>query len=120
MKSEQGRTMTDFMKLAVEEAKLGLREGGIPIGSVLVKDGRVIARGHNKRVQENDPILHAIVQFAIMKVIAGESENFSGARKFMEEHGIEVIDLNVDECKKLMRAFIQSNLRLWKEDIGEL
>ena len=37
MKSEQGRTMNDFMKLAVEEAKLGLREGGIPIGSVLVK-----------------------------------------------------------------------------------
>jgi cytosine deaminase len=152
MKSEQGRTVNDFMKLAVEEAKIGLREGGIPIGSVLVKDGRVIARGHNKRVQENDPILHAeidclrqagrignyvgttiystlmpcylcagaIVQFAIMKVIAGESENFSGARKFMEEHGIEVIDLNVDECKKLMRAFIQSNLRLWKEDIGKL
>ncbi len=46
------------MQLAIEEARLGLREGGIPIGSVLVKDGKVLARGHNKRVQENNPILH--------------------------------------------------------------
>ncbi len=47
-----------FMQMALEEARLGLREGGIPIGSVLVKDGKVVARGHNKRVQENNPILH--------------------------------------------------------------
>ena len=62
----------------------------------------------------------AIVQFGIRKVIVGESENFTGARKFMEEHGVEVIDLNVDECKKLMRDFIQSNPKLWNEDIGKL
>jgi len=48
-----------FMKLAVAEAKKGLREGGIPIGAVLVKDGRVIARGHNRRVQKRSAILHA-------------------------------------------------------------
>ncbi len=47
-----------FMKIAIEEARLGQSEGGIPIGSVLVKDGKVVARGHNKRVQENNPILH--------------------------------------------------------------
>ncbi len=46
------------MQLAIEEARLGLQEGGIPIGSVLVKDGKLIAKGHNKRVQENNPILH--------------------------------------------------------------
>jgi len=47
------------MALAIEEAKIGLTEGGIPIGSVLVKEGRVIGRGHNRRVQDGDPIMHA-------------------------------------------------------------
>ncbi len=47
------------MKAAVEEAKKGLAEGGIPIGSVLVKDGQIIGLGHNKRVQQSDPIMHA-------------------------------------------------------------
>ena len=46
------------MQLAIDEAKKGLSEGGIPIGSVLVKDGNIIATGHNKRVQEKNPILH--------------------------------------------------------------
>src|SRR4028118_1194625 len=50
--------MDQFMRLAIEEARQGLREGGIPIGSVLVQGGKVIARGRNKRVQENNPILH--------------------------------------------------------------
>lgn len=47
------------MTAAIEEARQGLAEGGIPIGSALVSDGRVIARGHNKRVQDGDPITHA-------------------------------------------------------------
>lgn len=51
--------MDEFMEAAVEEATRGLSEGGIPIGSVLVKDGRIVGRGHNKRVQENDPVMHA-------------------------------------------------------------
>lgn len=50
--------MDEFMQLAINEAKKGRSEGGIPIGSVLVKDGKVVATGHNKRVQENNPILH--------------------------------------------------------------
>lgn len=48
-----------FMKAALEEARLGLAEGGIPIGSVLVKDGKIIGRGHNRRVQKKSAILHA-------------------------------------------------------------
>lgn len=48
-----------FMLAAIEEAKLGLSEGGLPIGSVLVRDGQVIARGHNRRVQNSDPMAHA-------------------------------------------------------------
>lgn len=51
--------MDEFFKAAVDEAKQGLAEGGIPIGSVLVKDGKIIGRGHNKRVQESNPVFHA-------------------------------------------------------------
>jgi cytosine deaminase len=51
--------MDPFLALALEEARLGLSEGGVPIGSVLVLDGQVIGRGHNRRVQRGSPILHA-------------------------------------------------------------
>ena len=47
------------MKAAIEEARKSSSEGGIPIGSVLVKNGQIIGRGHNKRVQQNDPVMHA-------------------------------------------------------------
>jgi creatinine deaminase len=47
-----------FLAAAIEEARLGLSEGGIPIGSVLVCDGSIIARGHNRRVQNGSAILH--------------------------------------------------------------
>lgn len=47
-----------FMNIAVEEAINGLREGGVPIGSIIVKDDKIIGRGHNLRVQTNSPILH--------------------------------------------------------------
>ncbi len=47
-----------FMQAAIDEAKLGLAEGGIPIGSVLVHDGKIIGRGHNRRVQTGSPTLH--------------------------------------------------------------
>ena len=51
--------MDQFMQAAIDEAKLGLAEGGIPIGSVLVIDGRIVGRGHNRRVQRGSAILHA-------------------------------------------------------------
>jgi cytosine/creatinine deaminase len=47
-----------FMQMAIDEAKAGLAEGGIPIGSVLIKNGEFVAKGRNKRVQESNPILH--------------------------------------------------------------
>lgn len=145
--------MTDrFMQEAIAQAKKSLSEGGIPIGSVLMRNGEIIAKGHNKRVQENNPILHGemdclnnagrvgsfkntviystlmpcymcagtIVQFKIPKVIVGESETFSGARDFMEQHGVEVIDLNLQECKNMMNEFIEKYPEIWNEDIGEL
>lgn len=138
------------MQLAIDEARQGLKENGIPIGSVLVKDGKLVGQGHNKRVQDGDPVTHAeidclrnagrigsyrgttlystlmpcylcagaIVQFGIKKVYAGESETFSGAKDFMEQHGVEVIDLNLEECKTLMKDFIAKKPKLWNEDIG--
>lgn len=144
--------MDEFMQMAINEAKNGLAEGGIPIGSVLIKNGELIARGHNKRVQENNPILHGemdclnnagrlgsyrdtviystlmpcfmcagtIVQFKIPKVIAGESKTFNGAREFMESHGVEVIDLDLPECIKMMEDFIREKPGLWNEDIMEI
>ena len=50
--------MDEFMMAAIQEAEKGLKEGGIPIGSVLVHRGRVIGRGHNRRIQKNSSVLH--------------------------------------------------------------
>jgi len=141
-----------FLLAAIEQAEKSLREGGIPIGSVLVKDGQIIARGHNKRVQEKNPILHGemdcltkagrigsyknttiystlmpcymcagtIVQFKIPKVIVGEAVTFAGAREFMEQHKVEVVDLNDQVCISMMQLFIKQHPELWNEDIGAL
>ena len=143
--------MDTFMQAAIDEARKGLAEGGIPIGSALVKDGKLVATGRNKRVQENNPILHGemdclnnagrigsyrntgmystlmpcymcagtIVQFKIPKVVVGESRSFPGARAFMEEHGVEVIDLDLPECVAMMEEFIREKPEVWNEDIGE-
>ncbi len=51
--------MDEFLQAAIEEARHGLAEGGIPIGSVLVIDGKIVGRGHNRRVQRGSAILHA-------------------------------------------------------------
>src|SRR3954471_20682374 len=51
--------MERFLQAAIDEARQGLAEGGIPIGSVLVIDGRIVGRGHNRRVQKDSAILHA-------------------------------------------------------------
>lgn len=140
-----------FMKCAIEEAELSRSEGGIPIGSVLVKGGKILGKGHNRRVQQDDPVLHAeidclrntgrirsyretalystlmpcylcagaVVQFGIGKVVAGESENFGGAREFLEMHGVEVIDLDLTVCKDMLQSFIEERPEIWYEDIGE-
>ncbi len=49
----------EFMQAAIDEAKKGLASGGIPIGSVLVIDGKIVGRGHNQRVQKGSAVLHA-------------------------------------------------------------
>ena len=140
-----------FMKEALVEARKGLASGGIPIGSVIVREGNIIGRGYNRRVQEANPMKHAeidclinagrvknyrdtilystlmpcylcagaIVQFNIPKVYAGESRTFPGASEFMRSHGVEVIDLDLDECAEMMKKFIADRPDLWNEDIGK-
>jgi len=53
------KVMDSFLRAAIDEAKQGLTEGGLPIGSVLVRNGQIIAKGHNRRVQHGDPMAHA-------------------------------------------------------------
>jgi len=56
---EERQLMDPFLRAAIDEAKKGLSEGGLPIGSVLVRNGQIIGRGHNRRVQNGDPMAHA-------------------------------------------------------------
>lgn len=57
--ADQGPAPDPFLAAAIDEAMTGLREGGLPIGSVLVRGGQIIGRGHNRRVQNGDPMAHA-------------------------------------------------------------
>jgi creatinine deaminase len=144
-------TTDPFLREAIEEARRGLAEGGLPIGSVLVRGSTIIGRGHNRRVQKGDPMAHAeidcltnagrqktykdtvlystlmpcflcsgaVVQFGIPRVIAGESVNFPGAPRFLQQQGVECQDLHNAECIQMMADFIKAHPDLWHEDIGK-
>lgn len=140
------------MKMAIEEARKGLAEGGIPIGSVLVREGQVLGRGHNRRVQKKSAILHAemdclenagrlrasdyrkcviystlspcnmctgtILLYQIPVVVIGENETFQGPEDYSRSRGVQLINLQSEGCKQLMRDFIRDYPALWNEDIG--
>ena len=145
--------MDKFLESAIEEANKGLAEGGIPIGSVLVIDNKIVSRGHNRRVQKGSAILHAevdclenagrlkasdyqratlystlspcdmcsgaILLYGIPKVVIGENHTFSGPESYLESRGVEVINLDDQECRQLIESFTKTNPELWNEDIGE-
>jgi creatinine deaminase len=67
--------MLKFMRAAIDEAKQGVSEGGIPVGAVLVKDGEIVARGHNRRMQSHDPTGHAEIDCLRN---AGRLKNYRG------------------------------------------
>jgi creatinine deaminase len=141
-----------MLEVAIEEARQGLAEGGIPIGAALFDmRGNLLGRGHNRRVQEGDPSAHGetdafrragrqssyrdkimvttlapcwycsglVRQFNIKTVIVGESANFAGGVDWLRENGVEVIDLDSQECKKMLADYIAANPSTWNEDIGE-
>ena len=142
----------EMLRVAIEEARAGLAEGGIPIGAAMFDhDGKLLGRGHNRRVQENDPSVHGetdafrkagrqrtyrdkimvttlapcwycsglIRQFGIRTVVVGESRNFSGGLEWLRSLGVEVIDLDSQECSDLLTGFIAEHPEVWNEDIGE-
>ena len=140
------------MEAAIAEARKGLAEGGIPIGSVLVRKEEIIGRGHNRRVQHNSSILHgemdalenagrqaadvyseciiyttlspcsmctgAILLYGIPKVVIGENQTFMGEEDLLRSKGVETTVLNNADCIELMTNFIETNRKLWFEDIG--
>ncbi len=141
-----------MLQVAIEEARQGLAEGGIPIGAALFdRQGKPLGRGHNRRVQERDPSAHGetdafrkagrqrgyrdkimvttlapcwycsglVRQFNIGTVVVGESVNFSGGIDWLRENGVEVIDLNSQECIRMLADYITANPEVWNEDIGE-
>lgn len=145
-------TTDKFMQAAIDEARKGLAEGGIPIGSVLVHDGKIIGRGHNRRVQQGSAILHgemdalenagrqpasvykeatlyttlspcamcsgAILLYGIKQVIIGENTTFLGEEKLLASRGVGLDVRHDEDCKKMMRDFIEAKPQLWNEDIG--
>ena len=143
---------TAMLDIAIEEAKAGLAEGGIPIGAALFDgEGKLLGRGHNRRVQEGDPSIHGetdafrkagrqrsyrdtimvttlapcwycsglVRQFNIGTVIVGESRTFQGGIEWLRENGVEVIDMDSDECREMLEGFIREHPEIWNEDIGE-
>jgi cytosine deaminase len=141
-----------LLRIAIEEARIGLAEGGIPIGAALFRsDGTLLGRGHNRRVQDGDPSIHGetdafrnagrqrsyhdtimvttlapcwycsglVRQFGIGTVIVGESINFQGGVQWLRENGVEMIDVNSEECVEMLRNYIAANPAVWNEDIGE-
>jgi cytosine deaminase len=138
--------------VALEEARTGLAEGGIPIGAALFeRDGTLLGRGHNRRVQDDDASTHAetaafrnagrrrnyadcvmvttlspcwycsglVRQFQIGALVVGESANFSGGHHWLSELGVEVVELDDEDCRALLGDFIHDHGELWFEDIGE-
>jgi cytosine deaminase len=141
-----------LLEVALEEARTGMEEGGVPIGGALFDaSGTLLGRGHNQRVQREDPSAHGeteafrnagrrrsyrdtimvttlapcwycsglIRQFGIGTVVVGESRTFQGGIDWLRELGVEVIDLDSQECVDLLGAFIARHPEIWDEDIGE-
>lgn len=141
-----------MLEIALDEARLGMAEGGIPIGAALfTRGGELVSRGHNRRVQQGDPSSHGetdafrrggrqhsyrdmvmvttlapcwycsglIRQFRIGAVVVGESRTLQGGVKWLRENGVEVVDLDRNECRELLAAFIAEKPEIWNEDIGE-
>ena len=148
-------TTLDFaamLERALQEARSGLAEGGVPIGAAIFDErGKLLGAGHNRRVQNGDPSLHGetdafrnagrqrsyrqltmvttlapcwycsglIRQFGFKRVVVGESRTFQGGIAWLRSLGIEVIDLDSQQCVDLLTDYIQKNPAVWNEDIGE-
>lgn len=156
MADEQSSKVNEVcMKAAIMEARRGLNEGGIPIGSVLLHrpTGEIVSLGRNQRLQKNSAIHHAemnclenlgrkaaqfyrdctlfstlspcamcsgaIVLYGIRTVVLGENQTFKGEEDWLTSKGVTLHNMNMEECKIIMREFIEKHSDIWNEDIGE-
>ena len=142
-----------FLEIAIEQARIGRSEGGVPIGAALVVDGEVLGAGRNRRVQQGSAIRHgetdalenagrlpasvyrratmyttlspchmctgAILLYEIPRIVLGENRTFMGAEDLLRSHGVVVVNLDSQECVRLMQEFIAEHPEIWNEDIGE-
>ena len=142
----------NMLAVALDEARLGRAEGGIPIGAaIFTRSGELISRGRNRRVQQGDPSIHGetdafrragrqrsyrelvmvttlspcwycsglIRQFRIGALVVGENRNFAGGIDWLRANGVEVMNLDSEECRALLAGYIAEHPAVWNEDIGE-
>jgi len=120
----------ELLDTALEEARAGLAEGGIPIGAALfTADGTLLGRGHNRRVQDGDPSMHA--ETAAFRA-AGRQRDYRKTimvttlspcwycSGLVRQYGVAVTVLDDERCVALMTDFIAARPELWFEDIGEV
>ena len=146
-------TDAELLAVAIEQARIGRGEGGVPIGAAMLVDGKVVGAGHNRRVQLGSAIRHgetdalenagrlpaseyrrmtmattlspcdmctgAILLYGIARVVIGENRTFYGGEDYLRSRGVEVVNLDSEECYGLMQEFIAEHPDIWNEDIGE-
>jgi cytosine deaminase len=142
-----------LLAVALEQARVGRDEGGVPIGAAILIDGQVVGAGRNRRVQLGSAIRHgetdalevtgrlpaaeyrratmattlspcdmctgAILLYGIPRLVIGENRTFVGGEDLLRSRGVEVVNLDSDECFELIQGFIAEHPRVWNEDIGE-
>ena len=123
-----------FLDLAIEQARVGWQEGGIPIGAALVHEGEVLAVGRNRRIQMGSSIRHGetdcienagrlsartAVLYDIPRIVIGENRTFEASESWLASRGVELVIADDAECRALMDKMIAEKPELWAEDIGE-
>ncbi|KAI9656027.1 MAG: cytosine deaminase [Bathelium mastoideum] len=133
---------------ALQEARKGAAEGGVPIGACLVSaEGKILGQGHNMRIQKGSATIHAeisalenagrlpasaykgatmyttlspcdmctgaCIMYKIKRVVLGENNTFVGGEAYLQQRGIEVVNLRNQECEKLMSTFIKEKPHDW-------
>ena len=143
----------ELLAVAIEQARIGRAEGGVPIGAAILIDGEIVGAGRNRRVQLGSAIRHgetdalevagrllasryrratmattlspcdmctgAILLYGIPRLVIGENRTFVGGEDLLRARGVEVVNLDSQECFDLLHGFIAEHPEIWNEDIGE-